>query len=235
MIAILFQFIHDLLIVVTNYFWNTDETTAHQQYFAISDTSTRIREMKRNEIVKKKCEDIKYLRQWPNVPKVVNAFTNVDHCYGEHDVTIYRKDIFPIDSGISSQHISPANTNETSSEGIEECEIVHRSFQHRGKEWNWNRSDCDHITSRNGACHVSRKLTAACQSSFIRPSSRSSIHRSFREELSITRHVSRVRNAHNKRAKSAVAVTRHKKTESEMESHQNNPTFYDDFDQFYRK
>ncbi|EJD75207.1 hypothetical protein, variant [Loa loa] len=209
MIAILFQFIHDLLIVVTNYFWNTDETTAHQQYFAISDTSTRIREMKRNEIVKKKCEDIKYLRQWPNVPKVVNAFTNVDHCYGEHDVTIYRKDIFPIDSGISSQHISPANTNETSSE--------------------------DHITSRNGACHVSRKLTAACQSSFIRPSSRSSIHRSFREELSITRHVSRVRNAHNKRAKSAVAVTRHKKTESEMESHQNNPTFYDDFDQFYRK
>lgn len=77
--------------------------------------------------------------------------------------------------------------------------------------------------------HVSRELTRARYNYFAR----SPQYRSARQDLSITRHVARVRNAHGKRAKSAVATMRHRKSESGIDSSENNSIFHKDFKRFY--
>ncbi|VBB29437.1 unnamed protein product [Acanthocheilonema viteae] len=188
--------------------------------------------MKRNEILQKKHTDIMHLKQWPNTSKMVNAFTNVDFCHGEDDVSIYGSDFSPIDSGISSRPVSRANTNETSSECTEESGMIHTSLRHRVRKKWCDKSDYEQTKLRSGTCHVSRGLTRM-RHDFSATSSCLPIHRSIRQDLSITRHVARVRNAYSKRAKSAVAVVRFRKPESEIESYANNSTFYEDFKWFY--
>ncbi|KAK6105720.1 hypothetical protein QQG55_21370 [Brugia pahangi] len=201
-IIVLFQFIHDLLIVMMNYFWNTDNTGA------------KMKETKGNEIVRKKHETITYYKQRPNTSKMVNNFANVDRYFGMDDVSTYGSDFSPVDSGIGSRPISRANTNETLSECIEESGIIHESFRHRTRKW-YNKSDYDQITRRSDSCRASRELTRIRQGSFA-PSDLP-LNQSLRQELSITRHVTRVRDAHSKRAKSAVAAVRIRKSKSEME------------------
>ncbi|VDO46058.1 unnamed protein product, partial [Onchocerca flexuosa] len=73
--------------------------------------------------------------------------------------------------------------------------------------------DSDQIRSRNDICHVSCELTRACHDSFFN-SSRLPMHPSTCQDLSIIRHIVRVRTADNK---SAAPVVRLGKSKSKIE------------------
>uniref|UniRef100_A0A0R3S337 Uncharacterized protein n=1 Tax=Elaeophora elaphi TaxID=1147741 RepID=A0A0R3S337_9BILA len=196
-----------------------------------ADKASRVKETASNEILKKKHEDTTQLKQWPNTSRMVKAFADVDRCLGEDDMSIYGNDSSAVDSGIGSRPVSRENTNEAFSEYTEEPRIIHTSLRYSARKW-YDRNDPEPIESRSGVYHRSRTLTPTIHDSLVK-SSRLPKYRSIRQDLSITRHVVRVRNAHSKRAKSAAVIIRHRKPESRMESYENYSTFYDDFDQFY--
>ncbi|EJW85390.1 hypothetical protein WUBG_03699 [Wuchereria bancrofti] len=161
------------------------------------DIGARMEKTKGNEIVRKKHETTTYYKQRPNTSKMVNNFANVDLYLGMDNVSTYGNDFSPVDSGIDSRSPSRSNTNETLSEYIEGSGIIHESFRHHTRKW-YDKSDCDQITPRSDSCRASRELTRMRQGSFV-TSSDLPLNQSLRQELSITRHVTRVRSAHSKR------------------------------------
>ncbi|CAG9539782.1 unnamed protein product [Cercopithifilaria johnstoni] len=206
-----------------HYFWNTDSTA--------SDADTRITKTKgNNNILRMKDENIINLKQWPNTAKMVNAFTDIDLC--ENNLSTYGNDFSLIDSGIDSRSVSRANTNDTLSECTKESGMIHTSLRQRYKKWCDRKNDYEQREMRNGFCHETRELTRTRYNSYA-TSSRLPLYRSVRQDLSITRHVARVRSAHRKRSKSAAAFVQLRKSESGMESYENNSTFYEDYNQFY--
>uniref|UniRef100_A0A915Q7S5 Uncharacterized protein n=1 Tax=Setaria digitata TaxID=48799 RepID=A0A915Q7S5_9BILA len=192
----------------------------------------KIKEIRKDGILKNERDNNLRLKILPNSSRIVDAFTDIGFCLHKNNIAMH-EDLSAADSDIGSRPVSLENTNETSSECTDEPGISYTSIRYHAKNW-CTRSGCDGIlmllNTKNlcGAAsgsHVSRGL--------IQASSRSLMYRSPRHDLSITRHIVRVRSAHKKRAKSAAAVIRVGRPETELECYQNKSAFYYNHDQFY--
>ncbi|VDN00911.1 unnamed protein product [Thelazia callipaeda] len=198
------------------------------QSIEIVDKHEGMKEFKNNEICMKKKAKKPPLS---SIPQKIDAFKNVDFWLSKNSNTEQSKSFSSGDSGISSCPVSRANTNDTLSECCtEEFRAFQNSHQRPSRfQERCTSNECESEEGKQNAVHSSR------ESARTRHRCSKSYRRSVRHDLSITRHIVRVRNEQNKRAQSVMAAIRLKQPESQAKSENSkkNSTFYEDYQDFY--